>query len=164
MNGDYVKKEIFFDSALVFYAPRMQNLPKPKTKTDVSLSGDVSPYRVTNSLSIERRPRIGRRFPYRGLSRTVRKTNNGQHRISFLAPSVWNNLPNEVKLCTNLNMFKHKVKEYFLYKIRQKDNNVYLYDQTLVFTKTDAFFLRSDFMPGSRLLKTQILNARHPKN
>ena len=45
MNGDYVKKkEIFFDSALVFCAPRMQNLPKPKTKTDVSLSGDVSPY------------------------------------------------------------------------------------------------------------------------
>ena len=27
-----------------------------------------------------------------------------------------------------LNTFQHKVKEYFLYKIRQKDNNVYLYD------------------------------------
>ena len=39
-----------------------------------------------------------------------------------------NNLPNEVKLCTNLNTFKNKVKEYFLYKIRQKDNDVYLYD------------------------------------
>ena len=55
-------------------------------------------------------------------------TNNGQHCISFLAPSVWNNLPNDLKCCTNLNTFKHKVKEYFLYKIRQKDNNVYLYD------------------------------------
>ena len=59
MNGDYVKKEILFDSALVFCAPRIQNLPKPKTKTDVSLSGDVSPHRVTNSLPIEQRPRIG---------------------------------------------------------------------------------------------------------
>ena len=49
--------------------------------------------------------------------------------ISFLAPSVWNNLLNEVKRCTNLNMFKQKVKEYFLYKIRrQKDNDVYLYN------------------------------------
>ena len=57
MNGDYVKKERFFDSALVFCAPRIQNLPKPKTKADVSVSGNVSPYRVTNSLPIERRPR-----------------------------------------------------------------------------------------------------------
>ena len=62
------------------------------------------------------------------LSQPLRRTNNGQHCISFLAPSVWNNLPNEVKRCTNLNTFKHKVKEYFLYKIRQKDNDVYLYD------------------------------------
>ena len=62
------------------------------------------------------------------LSQPLRRTNNGQHCISFLAPSVWNNLPNEVKRCTNLNAFKHKVKEYFLYKIRQKDNNVYLFD------------------------------------
>ena len=39
MNGDYVKKDIFFDSALVFCAPRIQNLPKAKTKTDVSGGG-----------------------------------------------------------------------------------------------------------------------------
>ena len=62
------------------------------------------------------------------LSQPLRRTNNGQHCISFLAPSVWNNLPNELKRCTNLNTFKHKIKEYFLYKIRQKDNDVHLYD------------------------------------
>ena len=45
------------------------------------------------------------------LSHPLRRTKNGQHHISFLAPSVWNNLPNEVKHCTNLNMFKHKVEE-----------------------------------------------------
>ena len=61
------------------------------------------------------------------LSQPLRRTKNGQHCISFLAPSVWKNLPNEVKRYTNLNTFKRKVKEYFLYKIRQKDNNVYLY-------------------------------------
>ena len=60
------------------------------------------------------------------LSQPFRRTKNGQHYISFLAPSIWNNLPNEAKRCTNLNMFKHKVREYFLYKIRLKDNNVYL--------------------------------------
>ena len=58
------------------------------------------------------------------LSQPLRRTNNGQHCISFLAPSVWNNLPNELKRCTNLNTFKHKVKECFLYKIREKDNDV----------------------------------------
>ena len=41
MNSDYVKKDVFFDSALVFCAPRIQNLPKAKTKTEVS-GGRVS--------------------------------------------------------------------------------------------------------------------------
>ena len=66
------------------------------------------------------------------LSQPLRRTKIGQHCIFFLAPSVWNKLPNEVNRCTNLNTFKHKIKEYFLYKIRQKDNDVCLYDQTLV--------------------------------
>ena len=61
-------------------------------------------------------------------SQPLRRTNYSQHCISFLAPSLWNNLPNELKRCTNLNMFKHKIREYFLYKIRQKDNDIYLYD------------------------------------
>ena len=60
------------------------------------------------------------------LSQSLRETSNGQDCISFLDPSVWNNLPNELKLCTNLNTFKHKIKECFLYKIRQKDNDIYL--------------------------------------
>ena len=46
----------------------------------------------------------------------------------FLAPSVWNNMPNELKLCINLNTFKYKIKKYFLYKIRQKDNDIYLHN------------------------------------
>ena len=57
------------------------------------------------------------------LSQTLRRTSYGQNFISFLAPLVWNNLSNELKKrCTNLNTFKHKIKEYFLYKIGQKDN------------------------------------------
>ena len=55
----------------MFCAPRIQNLPKPKTKTDVFVSGDVPPYRATNSRPIERRPQIEGRSPYRGLSRTI---------------------------------------------------------------------------------------------
>ena len=38
--------------------------------------------------------------------------------VSLVAPFtlVWNNLANELKGCTNLNIFKHKTKEYFLNK------------------------------------------------
>ena len=75
------------------------------------------------------------------LNQPLKRTSYGQNCISFLATSVWNNLPNELKRCTNLNTFKHKIKEYFFYKIRQKDNDIYLYDKTLVFITTDAFFL-----------------------
>ena len=62
------------------------------------------------------------------LSQLLRKTSYGQNCISFFAPSVWNNLPHELKCYTNLNMFKHKIKENVFYKIRQKDNNIYLYN------------------------------------
>ena len=62
------------------------------------------------------------------LSQPLRRTSYGQNCISFLAPSVWNNLPNELKRCTNLNTFKHKINEYFFHKIRQKDNDINLYD------------------------------------
>ena len=40
------------------------------------------------------------------LSQPLTRTSYGKNCISFLAPSVWNNLPNELKSCTNLNTFK----------------------------------------------------------
>ena len=40
------------------------------------------------------------------LSQQLRRTNYVLNCISFLAPSVWNNLPNELKRCANLNAFK----------------------------------------------------------
>ena len=47
------------------------------------------------------------------LSQPLRRTSYGQNCTSFVAPSVWNNLPNELKRCTNQNTFKYKVKEQF---------------------------------------------------
>ena len=40
------------------------------------------------------------------LSQPLRRTSYGLNCISFLAPSVWNNLPNDLKRCTNLNTSK----------------------------------------------------------
>ena len=60
------------------------------------------------------------------LSQPLRRTSCGQNCASFFAAYVWNNLQNDLKRCTSLNMFKHKIKEYFFCKIRQKDNDIYL--------------------------------------
>ena len=75
------------------------------------------------------------------LSQPLRRTNLGQHCISFSAPSVWNNLPNELKHCTNLNTFKNKIKEYLLYKITQKDNDIYHYDYSCLHNNCCIFSL-----------------------
>ena len=50
------------------------------------------------------------------------KANNS---IGFLLTS--SEYQNFALSATRILMFKHKIKEYVLYKIRQKDNNIYLY-------------------------------------
>ena len=58
------------------------------------------------------------------LTQPPRRASYGQNCISFPTPTVRNNLTNELKRCTNLNTFKHKIKKYFFYKIKQKDNDI----------------------------------------
>ena len=75
------------------------------------------------------------------LSQPLRRSNYGQYCILFLAPSVCNSLPNELKHCTNLNTFLNalKIKGYFLYKIRQKDNDI---DNVLLLKKKEQLKLK----------------------
>ena len=47
------------------------------------------------------------------LSQPLRRTNHGQNNISYIAPIIWNNLPNSLKTTDNLNTYKHRVKEHF---------------------------------------------------
>ena len=47
------------------------------------------------------------------LSQPLRITNHGQNNISYIAPVIWNNLPNSLKTIGNLNAYKHRVKEHF---------------------------------------------------
>ena len=53
------------------------------------------------------------------LIQPLRKTNMGLNTISYLGPSLWNKLPENIKQSSSLNIFKHKVKEHFL-EILQK--------------------------------------------
>ena len=45
--------------------------------------------------------------------------------LHSLAPSVWNELSTDEKTTTNLNIFKHKIKERFLDNLKKKEQNIY---------------------------------------
>ena len=61
------------------------------------------------------------------LSQPLRRTNHGQNNISYIVPIIWNNLPNYLKTTSNLNTYKHRVKEHFFHRIRNEANNIYIY-------------------------------------
>ena len=80
------------------------------------------------------------------LTQPPRRASYRQNFISFLAPSAWNNLLNELKLCTNLHTFKHKIKKYSFYKIKQKDNDIttkLLSSQQLMYFFSNFSFFRT---------------------
>ena len=42
-----------------------------------------------------------------------RKTNAGQKALSYVGPSLWNNLSKALTTSPSLNVFKHNIKHYF---------------------------------------------------
>ena len=50
---------------------------------------------------------------------------NGQMGLGFLAPSIWNELPSDIKLIPNLNTFKHSLKKMFLSNLKNEEQNIY---------------------------------------
>ena len=65
------------------------------------------------------------RSSYLKLSHPFRKTNMGQKNLSFLAPKEWNKLPMEIKVCSSINIFKHRVKSFFLNLLKLHETNSY---------------------------------------
>ena len=47
-----------------------------------------------------------------------RKTNNGQHALSYIGPTFWNKTPDTLKRSNNLNTFKHNFKKYILQELK----------------------------------------------
>ena len=70
---------------------------------------------------------IGTRKSFLKLNQPSRRTKQSQNCLSFIGPSIWNNLPDKIKDSDNLNNFKHKVKKYFLNESERRENNVYVY-------------------------------------
>ena len=72
-------------------------------------------------------PNTTTRAPLLKLNQALRRTNNGQNNISYIAPIILNNLPNSLKTTDNLNTYKHRVTEHFFHRIRNEASNVYKY-------------------------------------
>jgi len=64
---------------------------------------------------------VSTRYSYQKLKLPRRKTNIGLKALSFVGPSIWNNLNNSLKSVTNLNTFKHNIKEHFFKELKKRD-------------------------------------------
>ena len=61
------------------------------------------------------------------LSQPLWKTNHEQKSLSYVAPTIWNKLPDFLKTTDNVNTYKHSVKKYFFQRMNNEENNIYSY-------------------------------------
>ena len=57
--------------------------------------------------------RVTTRASFQKLEQPSRKTNQGQRCLSYLGPSIWNRLPEDLKKSNNVNCFKHNLKKAY---------------------------------------------------
>ena len=72
-----------------------------------------SPKFMSEIFKIAHASNIDTRHSYLRLSLPKRKTNMGLKTLSYLGAQQWNKLTNELKGCSNLNTFKHKMKNHY---------------------------------------------------
>ena len=56
------------------------------------------------------------------------KSKLGMQSLSYVGPSTWNKLPNNLKTKTRVSSFKHNIKKYFLKKLSEAEAEMYSYD------------------------------------
>ena len=66
---------------------------------------------------------IQTRFSYLKLKVPHRKTNVGQQALSYIGPSLWNNLNMTQKTSTSLNAFKHNIKQHYFSELKRKESS-----------------------------------------
>ena len=67
----------------------------------------ICPYYLNEIFQFAPRCRIGTKNNFSKLKNSFRKLIMGQKAISYIAPSIWNNLPDSNKRANSLNTFKH---------------------------------------------------------
>ena len=56
-----------------------------------------------------------------------RKSKLGMQRLSYVGPSTWNKLLNNLKTATSVNCFNHDIKKDFLKKLGETEADIYSY-------------------------------------
>ena len=87
---------------------------------------NTSPPYMNDPFKPADQPNTTTRASWLKLNQPLRRTNHG-HNISYIAPFIWNSLPNSLKTMNNLNTYKHRVKEHFFHGIRNAANNINSY-------------------------------------
>ena len=65
--------------------------------------------------------------PFLKLSQLLRETNCEQKTLSYIAPTIWNGLPNSLKATECLNTYKHEVKKHLLDRMKNRERNICSY-------------------------------------
>ena len=47
--------------------------------------------------------------------------------LSYVGPSTWNKLPDNLKTANSVNCFKHDINKYFLNKLGETEADIYSY-------------------------------------
>ena len=56
-----------------------------------------------------------------------RKSVFGQKNMSYLGKKTWNSLLVQIKLCNNVNAFKHDIKNQFFKRLQKSDDGGFIY-------------------------------------
>ena len=62
------------------------------------------------------------RSSYQKLNVPHRKTNVGQKALSYVGPSLWNNLNKTLKTSTSLNAFNHNIEQHYFNELKKKES------------------------------------------
>lgn len=70
---------------------------------------------------------VNTRSSHLKLMQPSRRTNHGLKSLSYIGPSTWNKLPDNIKEVSDLNTFKHKLKTQFLLDLKKREKDIFIY-------------------------------------
>ena len=102
--------------------------------------------------------------PFLKLSQLLRETNCEQKTLSYIAPTIWNGLPNSLKATECLNTYKHEVKKHFLDRMKNREKYMQLLYMLLLY-----LLLSEILSPKGQPIKTRPKGTltqavKHPYN
>ena len=106
------------DFKTINWLPVDQRVQQSLNVTVFKYVNKACPYYMKEVFEYASQGRISSRNNLAKLKIPFLKTNMGQKRLSYIAPSVRNKLPSSMKRSNSLNKFNHDVKKHYLRELR----------------------------------------------